>query len=768
MRRPYRYDLGSSSRRRYRFHPGKQAQRRSTMTRSVTMTETTEHEGETTEATVTPPSPDRVTVDEPPLPRRTRRPIDGFRLLIVLVSITILVILAAVAERTLTSLTADLAELNAIIPGGLVGILSFASALAGQVLPPVLVVGLMIRGRVRTTVETLAAAVLAAVLAAGASAYLQGPAPDRIHDSFVPTVDGVDLSAVPAFPALLIAVVTVVARVNLPYVVQVAAFSIVGSFAVALLAGEATVGGTLISLGLGRVVGLLVRIVSGQPSVAPHGREVVEILAAHGYDVTSLVADQVDQYRRYIATTAQGTMGVLVLDRDTEGAGTLARAVDRIRTREEIRPKLTVTMRTAVDQIALQSLAAARAGARTPPLRNILRVGGNATVMVFDHIPGRALNHVSAEDISDNMLEDLWRQLARLRRNQVAHRSLSPRSILLADTGKVWLLDPSGGEVAAPDLAVRTDLAQALVASALVVGAERSVGTAVKIFGVDVVSEAIPLLQTLALAPATRRYLKGRRGLLNELRDVTVRQSGREPESPIKVQRFRPVSLLTGVAGLAAVYLVGTQLAEVSFGDLMAQTDWLWLLAALAAMTLSFVGAAFAMLGFVPERVPFWRTLGAQVSLSFLRLVAPSTVGNVAINIRLLTKAGVPGPLAAASVAANQVGNVAVTLPLIAVLGVVSGSSAAAGFDPSPSVFAVVFAVLVAAVLLSFIPPIRAWLRKMWQDFAERGLPRLLDVLSDPRKLAVAIGGILLQAGSLVMCLWFCLKAVGGAEIGRA
>ena len=133
------------------------------------MTETTQHDGGATETAVTS---HRVTIDEPPLPRRTRRPIDGLRLLIVFISIAVLVILAAVAERTLTSLTADLAELRAIIPSGLVGLLSFAAGLAGQLLPPVVGGVLMIRGRVRTTVETLVAAVVAAALARRARSRL--------------------------------------------------------------------------------------------------------------------------------------------------------------------------------------------------------------------------------------------------------------------------------------------------------------------------------------------------------------------------------------------------------------------------------------------------------------------------------------------------------------------------------------------------------------------------------------------------------------------
>lgn len=705
----------------------------------------------------------QILVDEPPLPRRTRRPIDGLRLLLVLVSMTALVGLAIIAERTLTGLTADLADINPRIPGGLVGLVSFTSELAGLALPPILVVILMIRGRLRTTVELLVAGVLAAVASALVSAWLVGPAPERLHDSFVPVVQGADGIPVPAYPALLVAVITVVSRLDMKRIRHVTLFAIAGSFAVGLLQGTATVAGMLTALGIGRIVGLLVRLVSGQPSVAPDGRRVAAVLRANGYDLTSLRADPVDEYRRYIAESAQGTLGILVLDRGNDGAGALARAIDRIRTREEVLPRQTVTMRTAIDQITLQSLAVARAGARTPKLRNVLKVGGDAALIVYDHIPGTPLSKLSADQVTDEMLQDLWRQLGRLRRNQVAHRRLSGRTILIADNGRVWLLDPSGGEVAAPDLAIRADLAQALVGVSLVVGADRTIKTALDVLGPDVVTGAIPLLQPVALARSTRRDLKGRRTVLSELRDGLVKSIGREPEEPVQLQRFRPITLLTGVGAVFALYLVGTQLSNVNPGQLWSQTDWRWLLLALAAMFANYVGAAFAMLGFVPEKVPFWRTVGAQVSLSFLRLVAPSTVGNVAINIRLLTKAGVAGPLAAASVAANQVGNVAITLPLIAILGVVSGSSAAAGLDPSPTTFMIIIGVLVAAALLVLIPPIRKRLREVWSEFAQRGLPRLLDVVSNPRKLLVAIGGILLQASSLVLCFYACLKAVGGS-----
>ncbi|WP_298324659.1 lysylphosphatidylglycerol synthase transmembrane domain-containing protein [Haloactinopolyspora sp.] len=720
------------------------------------MTEATEH----TRARGS--SATKIVVEEPPLPRRTRRPVDGLQLLFVLAGIIALAALAVVAERTLTGLTADLAEFNQRFPSGPVQTVSFASELASLALPPVLVFMLMIRGRMRTTVELLIAGVLAAVVAALVSTWLLGPAPERLHDTFVPTAGGVDGTPIPAMPALLVAIVTVVSRLALKRIRQVAALAIAGSFAVWLFQGDVTVGGMLVSLGVGRAVGLLVRLVSGQPSVAPNGRKVAAVLKANGYDVATLRADPVDKYRRYIAETSHGCLGILVLDRDEDGAGFLARAADQVRTREEVLPRQMVTMRNALNQITLQSLAVSRAGARTPKLLNVLRIGSDAAAIVYEHVPGRVLANLTADEVTDAMLEDLWRQLGRLRRNEVAHRRLSGRTILISDAGKVWLLDPSGGEIAAPDLAIRADLAQALVGASLVVGPERTIRTAIRVLGRSVVSAAIPLLQPMALARSTRRDLKGHRDVLSQLRAGLVSSTGRESPQPVRLQRLRPLSLLTGVGAVFAVYLVGTQLSDVSFTQLWAQTDWRWLFVSVVLMFTSFIGAALALLGFVPERVPFWRAVGAQIALGFLKLVTPSTVGNVTINIRLLTKAGVAGPLAAASVAANQVGNVAITFPVIGVLGVVSGSSAAPDIDPSIDTLIIVVAILLVAAILAVIPPIRARLRALWRDFAERGLPRLLDVLSNPRKLAVALGGIVLQSASLILCFYTCLKAVGG------
>jgi glycosyltransferase 2 family protein len=701
-----------------------------------------------------------IPIDEPPLPRRTRRPIDGLRLVLWALAITAVITLAVFAEGSFRGLATDLGALGAEIPPPLIELLNTAAGVAGVALPPILVVILMLRGRIRTTVELLVAGIVAATAAAVAGTWLLPQLPERIQQVFEP-LSPAATTPIPPYPALLVAVITVISRLDMRRINQVALFAIVGSFAVGLLRGEDTVPGMLLALTIGRIVGIAVRMISGQPSVAPGGEQIARVLGKHGHKVTSVRSDPMEEHRRYVVETTEGPLGVLVLDRDNEGAGTLVRTLDQLRTREEVLPKRAATMRQAIDQITLLSLALNRAGARTPRLRNVLRLSSDATLIVHDHVPGRPLEKLTDDEVTDEMLADLWQQLGRLRENQVAHRRLSARTILVGDDNRIWLLNPSGGAVAAPDLALRADLAQALVGVALVVGVERTVDTVVPVLGADTVASAVPLLQPVALARTTRLQLRDNRTLLGELRDSVVSEVGWKPEE-IRLQRIRLLSLVTGLGAVAAVYLVGTQLTEVGeIAEMLSRADWRWMFLAVAAMGLQYVGATFALLGFVPEKVPFHHALGAQLSLGFVRLIAPATVGITAINVRLLMKAGVAGPLAAASIAASQVGAVSITLPLIAVLGVVSGSGAAAGLRPSSTALLVAGVVVVAGGLLALVPPIRTRARTLWHDFARRGLPRLLDVLGQPRKLAEAIGGILVQTLSLVVCFYACVRALG-------
>src|SRR5206468_1755713 len=95
--------------------------------------------------------------------------------------------------------------------------------------------------------------------------------------------------------------------------------------------------------------------------------------------------------------------------------------------------------------------------------------------------PGRALSDIDAAEISDAMLDDLYRQLLTLRRARIAHGAISGDAVLVDPvTGTVVLADfRNASERASPDQLDR-DLAGAIAATAVVIGAERAADAAAR------------------------------------------------------------------------------------------------------------------------------------------------------------------------------------------------------------------------------------------------------------------------------------------------
>ena len=118
----------------------------------------------------------------------------------------------------------------------------------------------------------------------------------------------------------------------------------------------------------------------------------------------------------------------------------------------------------------------------------------------------------------------------------------------------------------------------------------------------------------------------------------------------VSLERLRPRALLSALSILLAVYLIGTNLVGVDIIGTVTSANPLWILVALGAFALSYLGAAWGLVGFVPETVPLFRVFTAQVALGFVRLIAPSTLGIAALNTRLLVRMRIPLPSAAASV----------------------------------------------------------------------------------------------------------------------
>ena len=634
-----------------------------------------------------------------------------------------------------------------------------------------LAVQILARRQWRRLAEAVATGVLAAAVTAVANDLLSREPASRLYDAIIMSHPGT--SHIPALDpevAGLVAYATMVGLVGRP-AWRNALWVAVGVYAVVHVGVLHTSMLTLlITVIAGRAIGLAVRYFAGSTSQRPSARDIASALGASDLQLVAIKrvrheGNGVAGSRLYAVTDRDGTrLDVVVYDRDQQAAGAIYRVYRSVRLLGQVSRNAPLSVDRAVEHRALLSYAAEDAGAPTPRLRALVRVGPEAAVLAFEHHDGTTLAQQNP-GCSDDELKQIWDAVDRLHARHVTHRGLTADRILLTDDGQAMLLDPGDGDVAASDLQIRLDVAQLLAELALYVGPDRAASLALEKAGADKMLAVVPLLQPVALARSTRKALRRRRDVLPALRTRLLAAVPGAEVAPVQLERIRLRTLLTLVASVAAVYLLAGELARESLGGVLRSANWHWGIAALALSASTYVGATVSLSGFVADRLPFFRTLLAQVAGSFITLVTPAAVGGAALNIRYLQRRKIPAPVAAASVGVAQVVAFVLHIGLIVIFAAIAGTSAKEPIQPPRWAWFVLAGLVVVALALFAIPAVRRVLRARVAPTFGQVLPRLLEVAQHPRKLALGIGGALLLSLSYILCLAVCVAAFGGRSV---
>ncbi|MFJ7074908.1 YbhN family protein [Streptomyces sp. NPDC098781] len=532
-----------------------------------------------------------------------------------------------------------------------------------------------------------------------------------------------------------------------------------------------------------------------------------------------------DRGRRYFVTLEEGPpLDVTVVDREQQAQGFFYRAWRNLTLRGFATRSSLQSLRQALEQEALLAYAAIAAGANAPKLIATSELGPDAVMLVYEHTGGHTLDSLSDEEITDDLLSGTWRQVKALQSRRIAHRRLVGDAILVDRSGKVIITDLRIGEIAANSLLLRMDISQLLVTLGLRVGAERAVASAVGVLGPDAVADCLPMLQPIALSRSTRATLRRlareraqrereavleasrqakharseeaaeedgaaldkpdkktvraqaraekraideavddarEEDLLTQIRHAVLRIRPQAPVEPARLERVRPRTLISLIAGAIGAYFLLTQLTHIEFGPLVANAQWGWVAAAVLFSAASYFAAAMALLGFVPERVPWRRTVAAQVAGSFVKIVAPAAVGGVALNTRFLQRAGVRPGLAVASVGASQLFGLGCHILMLLAFGYLTGTEKTPSLSPSRTVIAGLLTVAVLVLVVTSVPFLRKFVVTRVRSLFAGVVPRMLDVLQRPQKLVTGIGGMLLLTACFVMCLDASIRAFG-------
>ncbi|NED79871.1 flippase-like domain-containing protein [Streptomyces sp. SID11233] len=780
---------------------------------------------------------ERVSGDEPLLPARVHRPSDLLRLLIGVLAIVVLFSVAAFAHGTTTGLEEDINKGTGQAPDVLIKIAGLVSSIAVLLVPVAFAIERLIKRDGLRIADGVLAAVLAHGVTLAADLWVAKTASGTIQDALTQPAPGDALTdPVHGYLAPVIAYMTAVGMARRPrWRVVLWVVLLLDAFAM-LVGGYTTPLSIILTVLIGWTVAYGTLYAVGSPNVRPTGQHLMAGLRHVGFrPVTAMRADdapdsgdQNDRGRRYLVSLEDGPpLDVTVVDREQQAQGFFYRVWRRLTLRGITQRRSIQSLRQALEQEALLAYAAIAAGANAPKLIATSELGPDAVMLVYEHIGGRSLDALEDADITDDLVRDAWRQVQALQSRRIAHRRLTGDALLVDRSGKVFVTDLRGGEIAAGDLVLRMDIAQLLTTTGLRVGAERAVAAALAVVGPDTVADCLPLLQPIALSRSTRAHLRRlarersqreREAVLDasdaakrarthgaELAGDPDRKAARKslrtekqaekramddaldgareedlltlirrevllirpqaPVEPVRLERIKPRTLLSFIAGAIAAYFLISQVTEADFGAVVEQAEWGWVAAALGFSALSYIAAAMSLLGFVPERVPFGKTVLAQIAGSFVKIVAPAAVGGVALNTRFLQRSGVRPGLAVASVGASQLFGLGCHILLLGAFGYLTGTEKTpSSLTPSRTVIAGLLTVAVLVLVVTAIPFLRKFVVTRVRSLFAGVVPRMLDVVQRPQKLLTGIGGMLLLTGLFVMCLDASVRAFSGPD----
>jgi uncharacterized membrane protein YbhN (UPF0104 family) len=525
----------------------------------------------------------------------------------------------------------------------------------------------------------------------------------------------------------------------------------------------------VLALAAGVTVGAGLLVVFGVPDRRMGPAGVAAALRAGGVPVSQVTGPlrAAKGSRPFQATTGDGrALFVKVFGSDQRDADLLYRTWRGIRLRGVGDTRPAASLVKAVEHEALLGVMAERAGVAVPHVGQVIRAVDGSVLLTMDLVAGQSLDEVPAGRITDQLARTLWREVGRLHRARIAHRSLHGGNIMIGQDGSAVLADFSFSELAATSRQRAIDVAELLTWLAGRIGPDRAVAAAAAAIGADGVAAAMPLLQPLALSAGTRRAIKGQDGLLKNTRAAAIAASGDDADKDLaRLQRVRPRTLLAIAALAGAFYFLLPQIAQVSSSwHALQSANWAWLPVIIGLSALTYVASAIALIGSVPGHVPFGPAVLAQGASSFINRVSPANVGGMALNARFLQKTGTGTPASVAAVGVNALAGAVMHVVMIVVFFALAGHDLTKAFKlPSGSKILLILAVIIAiAGIVLATRPARRWTRKQLIPGARSAAGSLRQAAASPVKLGLLLGGSALITLAYIAGLAASVQAFGG------
>ena len=352
--------------------------------------------------------------------------------------------------------------------------------------------------------------------------------------------------------------------------------------------------------------------------------------------------------------------------------------------------------------------------------------------------------------------------LLQLHRAGIAHGAADMGSFVLTDDGVV-VVRLSHAQFRASPVEFRHDVAEFLASSAATVGIRVAVRCAEETVGPEMLLDALPVLQPLALSSATRAALRVSDCTVDELR-AAVAALGSLPTTPAERPLWvvgRNLAPLASVRSRSWCYSRRSGNFRVAL-DAARGANPAWLASAVLITGVGYVMAAVSLMGAAPEALALGRTTVVQFAAAFTNRIAPAGIGAMATNIRYLERSGIRRARAATSIGVNAAAGGIVHVLLLVTVIPIAGAHATVHLPSAPDLsdYWPIVAVIIVALSLAGLWYWRHGLKLIM----ERVRPHARDVwnvLGQPRRALMLFGGSLGVTTAQAFVFVACLESVG-------
>ena len=370
--------------------------------------------------------------------------------------------------------------------------------------------------------------------------------------------------------------------------------------------------------------------------------------------------------------------------------------------------------------------------------------------------------------MTDATLDDLYHQLRRLRKARIAHGAISGDTLLADPAAEtVTLADFRNAVSNASADQLDRDLAGAIAATAVTVGAERAADAAARGLNAAELGGALQRMHRAGLDPTLSRSLRSKRELLPEVRNRAAQAKSIDVPKLVEPRRVSWPTLVMVVGTLIGGWaLIGVLLDVSKSFDTVIGASWLWVIVAFVLAQLAFAASAVEAVGSVAGALPFGRVLAVEVANSFSAL-AGGTAAVFATRVRFFQQQGYDASVALSSGAIVATSSwLAMGILFVVSLPFAWGSIHLDAAPESGGDSKLVWIILAVVVLVALVAGVALAVPRLRRLAAAKARPKLRDIwanlkqiASSPRKLILLVGGSFAGELLIAMALSVSLRA---------